>query len=316
MKKLTTSLTTLLAISSSLYLLSCSGPKTDRPQFATGKVDGLTPQAATNLYNQARALETAGKTSKAIKTYSRLADYNPLASSAPDARFRQASLLYRQGELKKSFDAYQQFIEKYKSSNKYSLALQRQFEVAQAAAGGRIKNNFLGIKSNVPAVSSEKMLNKVISNAPYSKYAPQAQFAIGELWQRKGKAGKAIAAYDKMQENYPSNALTPEAIYRVGSLYMLQAKNGNRNKSNLTKARNAFLDLRQLFPNHQRAKQAGVKLKQLASSDVQRSFDIAEYYLKKGQKQSAIFYYKEVLRLSKSGSLRERAAQRLRSLGQ
>ncbi len=304
-----------LVSSSILTVVSCNNT-IDQPRLADGALNNVGSSTANNYFAQAQRQEAAGKTSKAIKSYRYLADHFPIAPQAAQARYQQATLLYGQGELIKSFDAYQSFIEKYNSSNLYSQALARQQEVATAAAGGKIKNNFLGLKSNIAGATAAKMLTQVKNNAPYATSAPQAQFSIGELWQKRRNNLKAINAYKQVQKDYPNSKLTPEALYRVGTLLMNESATGNRNKASLDQARNVFLDLRQQYPSHPRAKDAKQKLSQLASSNVQRSYEIAEFYRKKGQAAAATIYYKEVIKLSPSGSLHNLAKQRLASLGQ
>ncbi len=309
----------LLSISLSAVFVSLSSScskNVDQPLAATGMVQGLNSQTAATIFAKAKDHQASGQTKAAIKAYQTVADKYPLSSQAPEARYQEGSLLYAKGELLESFDAYQKFIENYNSSSLYSAAIQKQSEVALAAAKGDIKYNFVGLKSKLAGRSVEIMLTKVRDNAPYSKQAPKAQFAIGTVWQDRGNTEKAIAGYRGVQERYPNSSLTPEALYRSGSILMKQAAKGNRNKASLDSARNVFLDLQQQYPSHPRAKDAKVKLLELSKSDVQRSFDIAEFYQKKQQNASAAFYYREVIRMSSAGSLREKAQSRLSEIGQ
>jgi len=305
-----------LISTTSLLVISCGNTTADAPRIASGGLDEVNSQTATSYFNNAKSLEAAGKTGKAIDAYEHIADRYPLSSHAGEAKFRQASLLYKEGDLIKSFDTYQTFIEKHNSSNLYSEAIERQYTVAIAAAKGNIKHNFLGIKSKHAAATCEKMLKQCKANAPYSAMAPKAQFAIGELYQDRGDSVKAIAGYRGVANSYPESSLAPEALYRAGSLMMKDAENGNRNKASLDKAKNAFLDLRQQYPNHPRANDAKAKLSSLASSNVQRSYDTAEFYRNKGQNQAAIIYYKEVIKASPSGRLHDQAKKRIAELGQ
>ena len=298
-----------------LGLVSC-GPKVERPRLATGGITQVNSETASALYQKADALAARGKTSAAIKTYKKVAEYYPLSKEAAPARYKQATLLYQDGDLVKSFDVYQQFIDKYKGSNLYSKALQNQNEVAIAAATGKLKNNFLGLKTKIAATTSNRMLEKVRDNAPYASTAPKAQFAIGELWQNRGLIDKSIAGYREVQRRYPDSGVAPEAMYRVGSLLMQQITSGDKNKASIEKARDVFLDLRQKYPNHKRSQDAKAKLAQLSSRQVTGSYEIAEYYRKRGQTASAVYYYREVLKKVKSGPLHAKAKARLAELGQ
>jgi outer membrane assembly lipoprotein YfiO len=309
----------LLPISLSALLVSLSGScsnNVDRALSASGQVQGINSQTATSIFAEAKAHQAAGQTKAAIKAYQSIADKYPLSAQAPESRFQEASLLYSNGELLDSFDAYQKFIGKYKSSNLYTIAIQKQSEVALAAANGDIKHSFVGLESKLAGKKVEEMLTKVRDNAPYSKQAPKAQFAIGVVWQDRGEKDKAIAGYQGVQERYPNSSLTPEALYRCGSILMNQVSKGNRNRASLDNARNVFLDLQQQYPSHPRAKDAKKKLAELSSSDIQRSFDIAEFYQDKGQTASAAFYYREVIRKSSVGTLRDKAQRRLSEMGQ
>jgi len=316
--KLKTAISLLpISLSATLVTLSSScSTDVDQPLAANGRVQGMDSQNAVSYFAQAKGHQNSGQTNAAIRAYQTVANKYPLSAQAPEARFQEASLFYAQGELLDSFDAYQKFIDKYNSSSLYSAAIQKQSEVALAAAKGDIKHNFIGLKSKLAGKSVEKMLTKVRDNAPYSKQASKAQFAIGTVWQDRGDTDKAIVGYLGVQERYPSSSLTPEALYRTGSILMNQAAKGNRNKASLDSARNVFLDLQQQYPTHPRAKDAKAKLVALSKSDMQRSFDIAEFYQQKGQNASAAFYYREVLRMSPTGSLREKAQRRLSEIGQ
>ena len=85
-------------------------------------------------------------------------------------------------------------------------------------------------------------------------------------------------------------------------------------RANLDKAKHAFEDLLQIYPGSSRADDARARIAEIGSADIKRSFDIAEFYYKKGETSSAAFYYEEVLRNAQSGKLHDRARQRLDSI--
>lgn len=295
-----------------LLLSSCSFGSKDRPP-AAGTITGNDGEAA-QLYAEATAAESSGNLKRAEKRYEKVASEHPYSQAAPDSRFRQASILDRQGELIKAFDAYQDFIQRYPSSSLYSQAIDRQAVVAHAAADGRIKSSFLGLKSRIERKRATGMLEKVRDNAPRTPSAAKAQFTIGRVWESDGKNPEAIDAYGKVLDDYPLSSYAPEAQYRVGSILLSQSEGGNQNQANLDRARHAFEDLLQEYPGSARASDAKARLSEIAARDIQRSFDIAEFYRKKGQSTSAAFYYNEVIRNSPSGSLHDLATQRLVAL--
>ena len=302
-----------LAIAILPLLASCSGSSTKDAPPPAGSVAAANP-AATALFASAQAVDTAGNTKKALKLYSSLTKKHPFSDVAPQARFRQSTLLDHRVDQMEAFDSYQIFITRYQGSSLYSQALERQASVAHAAADGHIKTNFLGIKSRISTKESAEMLGKVRDNAPHAASAPKAQFAIGQVFEGRKKVPEAIAAYRKAAADYSTTPYAPESLFRIGSILLGQSKDGNHNPANLDRSRHAFEDLIQSYPNSKRAPETRAQLKSIGSQDIQRSFDIGEFYYKKSQFSSAAFYYNEVLRTTKGGPLREKAQARLASI--
>ena len=131
---------------------------------------------------------------------------------------------------------------------------------------------------------------------------------------RKWKAAEAISAYQKVVDEYPSSPYAPEAQFKIGKMLMAGASKGNQDNSNLDRALNTFADLRQSYPNSKAATEATKMISEIYTRDLQRTFDIAEFYLKKGQQDSARIYYREVVRKTGKGELHDRARNRLQSL--
>ena len=233
---------------------------------------------------------------------------------APEARFRQAVLLDQQQNLLEAFDAYQQVIHRYQSSPLYSEARSKQVIVAHAAAEGLIKNNFLGIKSRLDSKKIVEMLETVRDNGPRAPSAPKAQFTIGKVLENRKKDAPAMAAFQKVVDDYPSTSYAPEAQFRIGQILLDSAQRGNQNQANLDRARHTFEDLIQSYPNSSQAALGRQRISEIGSRDIRRSFDIAEFYDRKGQTASAIFYYQEVLKKTTSGNLHDQAQRRLREL--
>lgn len=303
--------TILLAAAFALGLLGCSN---DLPP-AAGSVTGSSPQASA-AFQAARQVQDSGNSRRAIKAYSEIADKYPWAEEAPEARFRQAQLLQANGDTVKAFDAYQQLITRYRGSDLYTKALDTQAQMAQSAADGEIKTSFLGMKSNLSSTKIVGMLGQVRDNAPAAPSASRAQFGIGELYQSRGEAPKAIAGYRQLVRDFPDSREAAEGQYRIGVILTEQAERGNQDQANLDLAREAFQDYLQRYPGHAKNADARKRLSALGSQDIQRSFDVAEFYLNKGETESAKFYYREVLRQAGHGDLHNRAKARLAELGE
>jgi outer membrane protein assembly factor BamD (BamD/ComL family) len=268
------------------------------------------------VYQNAKQADEAGKTSRAIKLYDQTATRYPFAPSAAPARFRQAQMLEQEGKIEAAFDAYGLYLERFPGSNLYATALNRQAAMAQTAADGNVKTSFLGIKTRLSLDKTVAMLGKVRDHAPKSAIAAKAQFTIGNLYQSKRKSKEAIEAYRQLVRDQPLCNEAPEALFRVGIILMEDAQRGNQNQANVDLARETFNDYLIQYPGHSRNEEARKLLGYLDGRDLQRSLDIAEYYLKTGKPESAKVYYRDIIHRAGSGPQYAAAKARLKELGE
>lgn len=304
----------MICVSSASVFLSSCGNDPDAPILA-GNTQAASVEGEA-LYQKAKQADDSGKTSKAIKLYDKMATQYPFAPSAAQARYRQAQLLEQQGDVENSFEAYDKFLARYPGSNLYTTALNRQTSMAQAAADGDVKSSFLGLKTKLSLEKTVSMLERVRDHAPRSRASSKAQFTIGRLYHAKHKGKEAIAAYRKLVADQPDSPEAPEALFQIGVIYMEDAERGNQNQANLDLAREAFNDYLIQYPGHSRAGEARKLIGTLSGRDLQRSFDIAEFYQKTGKYESAKVYYRDIVRRSSSGELHDKAVARLKELGE
>ncbi len=295
-------------------LLPACGPSTDLPLMTASN-----PQASSEgevLFQQGKQAEASGNRKRAIKRYDQAASNFPFAPSAAQARFRQAELLEQNGDRVEAFEAYQKFLIRFQASNLYSSALASQGKIAQAAADGSIQKNFLGIHSRLATDKIVEMLGQVRDNAPKTYTAAQAQLTIGRIYQDEHNVAKSIEAYRQLVRDQPDCNEAPEALFRVGVVLTEDATRGNRNQATLDLAREAFNDYLTQYPTHSRNAEARQLLANLGSRELQGSFNIAEYYYKISQFESAKVYYRDVLKRAPSGALRDASSARLKQLGE
>lgn len=272
--------------------------------------------AGETLFQKAKAADDAGKSNNAIKLYDQTATRYPSAPSAAQARYRQAQLLEQDGQIVKSFEAYQKFITRYQGSGLYATVLAKQAAMAQSAADGEVKSSFLGLKTKLPLDRTVEMLANVRDNAPRSRTASRAQFTIGELYQGRKKPRESVEAYRQLVRDQPDSPEAPEALFRTGVILTEEANRSNQNQATLDLAREAFNDYLIQYPGHSRAAEARKFIATLGGIELERTFNVAEFYLKTGQIDSAKVYYRDIVRSTSSGKLHDAARARLKELGE
>ena len=296
-----------------LLLAGCATePDNDLPVAGSRDTSGNKSGA---IYQRAESLDDAGRKKQALRLYATTADRFPNASVAPAARFRQAQLLEELGKIDEAFDAYQTLITRYQGSVLYTKARDNQSRLAHSAAAGQSAGKLLWFKPGFDTSKVVSMLETVRDNAPRSPSAAKAQFAIGSVYEKKkSKMNEAVAAYQNVVDEYPRSSWAPEAQLKIGELLLTGANKGNRDNSNLDRALHTFEDLRQAHPESKSAATAGDRISEIRNRDIQRTFEIGEFYHSKGEFKSAALYYREVIRQSNAGELHDRAQSRLKSL--
>jgi outer membrane protein assembly factor BamD len=213
-----------------------------------------------------------------------------------NAMFRLAQILQASNQPERAFSAYSNFIADYPDSPRFEEAIRAQVEIANQFLDGR-RAKFLGLPLLSGYEKAEKMLNTVVANAPFSKYAPMAQFNLGLAYERQGKLGEAIAAYQGVLDRYPGSPVSANALYQIGYAYMIQGTRGrSEDLSALIDARHTFEDFLMFYPNSEKAAQARENLNLLLARETGDVMGIARFYDRSRDYRSAFIYYNEVLR--------------------
>lgn len=294
-------------------IISCSDLAQNGAQLAS-EIDKNAPKAE-QIAQKGKSAEQRGDIKTAAKLYDELALKHPSYTGAAELNYKAATLWESISKPEKAFESYQNYITTFRSGQNYQSALTRQSSIAFLAAKGGLSTKFLGLTQDPQYNNVVDMLSKVRDNAPASDLAAKAQFAIGTYSESKDKSNEAVAAYFKVLDNYPSHSLAPEATLRAGKALAGITQDGNQNSSNLQRAKSTLEDLIQQYPGSTQAAEARNLLSQISGTDVQRTYDIAEFYEKKGKFSSAKYYYQEVMDKSSAGSeLHSKAQARLNAL--
>ncbi len=247
---------------------------------------------------EARALVKAGEYSDAESVLESLKRKYENAPCIPEARFLLAEVYEKQNMPRDAFDEYDKVVTRYQSSNLYSKALDRQLTIAMQAAEGTLKVNVLGLwKSNVDSATVEEWLGKVIMNAPYNDLAATATSVLGKFLVNREKYEEAAMVYSKLVEDYPNSKYAPEAQLMVAQLWSSSRERGDRNLVNLNRAREAYEEFTLRFPNHKDAGKALAEASNVRRLLVRQELEVGRYYLERAREYpSAIFCFENVIR--------------------
>jgi len=266
-------------------------------------VEPTTPDAVADntleeveAFAAARALDELGRTGEAISAYRRAIKRYPLAKPAAEAQYRVAELLESAGNLSRAFNAYQALVTNYPDTPNFERAVSAQVNIANRFLEDK-PPTILGVSFGSTAERAQEMYRAILASAPFSKYAPVAQFNLGLAFEKSSKPFEAIAAYQTVMDTYQNSDVTDDAMYQIGYVYMrIGFAEQSQDLSAIISAKNTFEDFLIEFPNSEKAPQARENLTQIANKESGDIFRIAKFYEFSRDLRAAVIYYNDVIR--------------------
>lgn len=301
----------LLCAGAVLSLTMC---QQEEGPMAAGLITAADPQADA-LLSEASRWAGSGNLSKAESKLKELVTNHALAPCAPEGRYLLGQVYERRNDPRSAFKQYQKIVANYHASPVYAKALDRQLAMGMAAANGEMKVKVMGLwKANMESSVVQEWLNSVIANAPYNDMAATATFVLGKFLVNQGKYEEAAKVYSRLVENYPDSRYAPDAQLMVAQLWASSRTRGDRNLANLKKAQEAYEDFSLRFPKHPDANKALKEASNVRRLLVQQELEVGRYYLERSHEYgSAIFCFENVIRQKSTNP--EAAAEAEKLLG-
>src|SRR5580692_3038231 len=234
----------------------------------------------------------------------------PRADIAPAAMFNSARMYERQGKLEKAFHDYQTIVERYPRSEHFEPALEAEYTIAKAYLDGR-RVDVYGVPTIPSMAKAEEMFKKIVTNGPFSKIAPLAQYGIGQALEKSGSITSSVTAYQQVVDRYPTSEVAADAMYQIGYVYLQASRATGYDETAAVRAQEAFEDFLVKFPNSHKAPQAQDNLKTLQGRKSNDAFNIARFYDKQHNYKAAYVYYNEVLQQQPDSQQATRAKTRM-----
>lgn len=314
MRRLRSWILLLMAFSAALEFLPA--PLVWRP--GEGWVDESSGTAASasssrEALENGKALEAKQEWDGALAAYRGLVRKWPLSFFAAEAQYKMGVLLIKKGKFLDAFKAFQKMVEKYPSSTFFEQALEQQYQIANLYLAGE-PQRLLGIPMGSSMDKTVEMYEQLIKNAPYGKYAPEAQFKIGLAREKQKKFTDAVKAYNVILDKYPGHDIVDDAQYQIGYSWMMASSEAEYDQSAAQKAIESFQDFLVRYPNSEKVAAAEDNIARLLGKQTQGSLNIAQFYEKNKNYKAAFIYYNEVIRQSPVGPTSDMAKKKVEEL--
>lgn len=258
---------------------------------ASSQVEG----SAAEQMRKAEQFEAEGNPKAAYNSYRALIKRYGLSVLAPKAQRKIGILLEQSGDYDKAYEAYATYLSKYPRGDDFESVVESMFKIAKLFLEGQ-KKKLLGIPVASSMSRAQQMFEGIVKRAPFSKWAPLAQFNLGQALEKQGKYPEAIAAYQQVIIRYPSDAIADDAQYQIGYVRLKEHREGSYDRASAGKAREAFEEFINRYPESEKGPQARENMKTLEGSQAKGALEIAKFYDKTKNYRAAVIYYNDVIK--------------------
>lgn len=251
--------------------------------------------AAAELMRKGEEAEASGNRKAALDAYRRLVKKYGASSLSPKAQRQIGTLLEESGEVDAAYGAYSTYLTKYPNGVDFEAVVASMFKIGKLFLDGQ-KRKLFGVPFAPSMTRAQEMFEGIVKSAPFSKQAPLAQFNVGQALEKQGKYPEAIAAYQQVVSKYPGDAIADDAQYQLGFVLLREAKEGSYDRAAAVRAREAFEDFVNRYPDSEKVPQARENVKSLEGGAVKSSLEVAKYYDRAKQFKAAVIYYNDIIK--------------------
>lgn len=231
---------------------------------------------------------------QALSELKKLIKHYPRAKQAAEAQYYTGQILEEMRKPYEAFKAYQVVIDKYPFSERASEIVEIEYNIALRMMEGKDRRGKLMetiIGSNERVI---EIFRAVIKNAPYGKYAAQAQYKIGLYLKEKGLYQEARDEFEKTINDYPASEWAKAAKYQIAVADTKRSGDVQREQKVTSIAVEEFKDFIASHPESELTPQAKEQLNHLRNKEAENAYVIASFYEKQKNIKSARVYYRDL----------------------
>ena len=263
---------------------------------APGGADSIPNQKdAQSQFDFALDAEKRDKIGLAISGYRKTVKRFPKSTVAAAAQYKVGALYEKQKNYQGAAEAYERLVLNYPHSSDFNAALEGEYRIGTMYLDG-LRTQVLGVKLLPSRQRAVACFTVITHNAPFSRFAPLAQFGIGQGFMYATDYAAAIRAFQVVVDKYPTDPIAADALYEIGFANMTITRAGSYDPAATQNAREAFEDFLAAYPNHEKSAQAKENLANLGNAQSGGSLKIADYYYKQKLYRAAVVYYNDVIR--------------------
>jgi outer membrane protein assembly factor BamD len=255
------------------------------------------------------------KYAQAMAELKKLVKNYPRAKEAPEAQYYTGLILEKLDKPYDAFKAYQIVIDKYPFSERAAEIVGLQFNIANDLLEGKDKKGkwveaIIGGDDRITEI-----FRAVIKNAPYGKFAAEAQYKMGLYLKERALYQEARDEFEKTMGDYPNTEWAKAAKFQIAMADSERASSVQHEQKTTSIALDEFKEFVKSHPNSDLTPQAKQQIAMLREKEAESAFMVAKFYEKQKNYKSAAVYYQNIVSYQADTQWATRALKRLRAIG-
>ncbi len=242
---------------------------------------------AMGFYNAKDYQRSAAEFEKLVKSY----EYSEYAS---DSQYRVGLSYDNMGKYYIAFQNYQKAVDNFPHVTNIDEIVAREYNIAGVYAS-KSSPKVLGTEIMTSFDRAIEIYKKVVDNAPFGKFADEAQFKMAMSMKDAGRYDEATIAFQKILDDYPTSKLYEQARYEMANSAYRASLQPAYDASPTDKALKAFEDFSNTNTDEKLNKEAQNTIRRLRNKAAEKSFITAQFYEQQKHYVSAIIYYQDVV---------------------
>ena len=260
----------------------------------------------------AKSFYDAKKYNDAVREFMKLLKAYPKVFEAAESQYYLGRIEEERGRLYEAYLAYQKVIDKYPFSERIQEIIEKEYKIGEAFMSGE-KRKALGMTLPVENPSIE-IFTKVVENSTYGPLAPKAQYKLGLVLKGLMRYYEAEDAFNKIISNYPESEWVEPAKFQIASCRAAVSRGSAYDQGATQEAKEKFEEFVKEHPEAVLSQEAEKNIRGLREKEAQSDYDIAAFYEKQKQFESAKIYYSDIVANYADTKLAAKASERLRAL--
>ena len=294
-----------------LMILFFNGTKVSLAGWVwTGETSWVDPEHLTRdttdqRYKYAITLMIEREYISAIGIFKSVIKDNPGTELAEESQLNIAKTYFLLGDYKKSFWAYEQFIENDPTSRRLSEILDKEFQVGVS----QMERNENG---------AIKVFERIIERNPLGFIAADSQVKIAECYYQLRQYDQAEDSFMTVMENYPNSEWVPYAQFRIPYCKLSNIRVQERNYDLLTKSRDGFEIYLANNPHGALVGATKEIISEIDTKIAEREYETGMFYLRKKRPDAGFIYFESLAKNypnSEWAALAEEKIKMLKKIG-